>query len=80
MPGNSNRQTVIHQQVQSTDAATLNKAVLCPVGELWKAHFDTTGDFAYYGPDGFHPSEQGSRVAAEVIYRSLPGAAAPSKN
>lgn len=52
-------------------AATLNKTLLCPVGERWKEHFDGTGDFSYYGEDDFHPSEEGSRVAAEIIYYSL---------
>lgn len=46
-------------------------AVLCPVGEAWRTHFDRTRDFSYYGPDGFHPSEKGSQVAAEIIVESL---------
>lgn len=52
-------------------AATLNRTLLCPVGEYWKEHFEGTGDFSYYGQDDFHPSEEGSRVAAEIIYYSL---------
>ncbi len=52
-------------------AAEANDALLCPVGRIWKAHFDATEDFSYYGPDGFHPSEKGSEVAAQVIYDSL---------
>lgn len=54
-----------------TDAAEMNNALLCPVGEVWKSHFDETEDFSYYGPDGFHPSLEGSEVAAQVIYQSL---------
>ncbi|MEQ9468328.1 MAG: SGNH/GDSL hydrolase family protein [Ekhidna sp.] len=53
------------------DAAIENDAILCPVGEVWKAHFDETEDFSYYGSDGFHPSQQGSEVAAEVIVETL---------
>jgi len=49
------------------DAATINNALLCPVGEVWKQHFDNTNDFTYYGPDGFHPSYTGTKVAARVI-------------
>ncbi|MCB0448399.1 MAG: SGNH/GDSL hydrolase family protein, partial [Gelidibacter sp.] len=49
-----------------TQAATANEAILCPVGEVWKAHFDATDDFSYYGPDEFHPSLIGSQVAAQV--------------
>ena len=53
------------------DAASINNALLCPVGEVWKAHFDATNNFDYYGSDGFHPSMLGSQVAADVIVESL---------
>ncbi|MEP3390526.1 MAG: SGNH/GDSL hydrolase family protein [Reichenbachiella sp.] len=53
------------------DAASLNEALLCPVGRVWKKHFDDTNDFSYYGSDGFHPSLKGSQVAADVIYNTL---------
>ena len=54
-----------------TEAAMLNNAILCPVGKVWKDHFDATGDFSYYGSDMFHPSIDGSKVAAKVILESL---------
>ncbi len=54
-----------------TAGAAANDALLCPVGQVWKAHFDATGDFSYYGPDQFHPSLKGSLVAAEVIVDTL---------
>ncbi|MBG6130570.1 hypothetical protein IWQ47_002046 [Aquimarina sp. EL_43] len=54
-----------------TDAAIKNKAILCPVGKVWKQHFDETNDFSYYSPDQFHPSLSGSKVAAKVIVESL---------
>lgn len=54
-----------------TAAAEANDAILCPVGKVWKEHFDKTDDFSYYGPDQFHPSIQGSKVAARVIVSSL---------
>ena len=53
------------------DAARLNNAILCPVGIVWKDHFDTTNEFDYYGSDGFHPSLSGSQVAANVIVATL---------
>lgn len=53
------------------DAAIATGSILCPVGEIWKFHFDNTGDFSYYGADGFHPSLKGSQVAAEVIVATL---------
>lgn len=53
-------------------ASERNNDLLCPVGEVWKRHFDETEDFSYYDPsDDFHPSLKGSMVAAEVIFESL---------
>ena len=49
------------------EAAKKNQAILFPVGELWKKHFEQTNNFDYYGPDKFHPSKKGSQVAAEII-------------
>ncbi|MBX2815894.1 MAG: hypothetical protein KTR24_07850 [Saprospiraceae bacterium] len=54
-----------------TEAAQTTNSILCPVGSEWKAYFDSTNDFSYYGPDQFHPSREGSLVAARIIYRSL---------
>ena len=54
-----------------TDAASINNAILLPVGEVWKAYIDSTNNFDYYGPDGFHPSVMGSEVAADVIVERL---------
>lgn len=54
-----------------SDAASINNSILCPVGRVWKDHFDATDDFSYYGGDGFHPSLKGSKVAAEVIVETL---------
>ena len=53
------------------DAANINDAILLPVGEVWKDYFDRSNNFQYYGPDGFHPSLLGSKVAARVIVETL---------
>ena len=53
------------------DVAEKYNTLLCPVGEIWKAHFDSTNDFDYYKSDGFHPSQKGSEVAAQIIVDSL---------
>lgn len=53
------------------DAANKNDAILLPVGEVWKEHFDETDNFDYYGNDDFHPSLKGSQIAAEVIVEYL---------
>lgn len=53
------------------EAAKQTRALLCPVGKVWKEHFDQHNDFSYYGQDGFHPSLKGSSIAARVIFDSL---------
>jgi hypothetical protein len=53
------------------DAASESESLLCPVGEAWKKHIETTGDFSFYGDDGFHPSLKGSEVAAQIITDKL---------
>jgi hypothetical protein len=54
-----------------TDAAVATNSLLCPVGKLWKEHFLATGDYSYYGPDMFHPSQKGSENAAKIIFKTL---------
>lgn len=46
-------------------------AILCPVGAYWKQNIENSNDYSYYGPDGFHPSLKGSRIAAKIIVKSL---------
>lgn len=53
------------------EAAEVNEAILLPVGEVWKAYLEDSGDLDLYGPDGFHPSLKGSKMAAEVIVDRL---------
>lgn len=53
-----------------TAAAKSVNAMLCPVGKHWKEVTDT-GDFSYYGFDGFHPSQKGSELVARVIWETL---------
>lgn len=54
-----------------TDAAVATNSLLCPVGTAWKEHFLGTGDYSYYGPDKFHPSQKGSENAALIIFKTL---------
>lgn len=53
------------------DAASINNAILLPVGRIWKDYIDSTKNNEYYGSDGFHPSKKGSQIAAEIIVESL---------
>lgn len=54
-----------------TAGARENNAILIPVGTYWKQYIDATGDYSFYGPDGFHPSLAGSQKAAEIIVDTL---------
>lgn len=54
-----------------TAGAEANNALLIPVGQVWKDHIESTGDYSFYGSDGFHPSRAGSEKAAEVIVDAL---------
>lgn len=53
------------------DAANINNALICPVGEVWKAAYDRDPKAGLYGPDDFHPSIKGSQLAAKTIYKCL---------
>jgi hypothetical protein len=54
-----------------------------PAGEAWRAAWGADPQLLLYGPDGYHPSELGTYIAALVVYegitgkdaRSLPGEA-----
>ncbi len=62
---------LLTESLNHTEVAKTYNAILAPVGEQWKTHFDETGDFSYYGPDQFHPSLEGSTAAAKIILASL---------
>jgi len=47
--------------------------VLLPVGQAWLDAWSRDGGLALYGPDDFHPSVEGSYLAALVIYSGLSG-------
>jgi hypothetical protein len=70
-PAHSNFHTFDGVIKNYTDAATATNSLLCPVGKVWKEYFLGTGDYSYYGPDMFHPSQKGSESAAQIIYKTL---------
>jgi hypothetical protein len=53
------------------DAAAINNAIILPVGEIWKNYIDSSNNYEYYSSDGFHPSLEGSQIAAQVIVEYL---------
>jgi len=58
-------------------AARSIDAVLIPAGDAWRAAWNLNAGLELYGPDGFHPSPQGSYLAALTVYRQVFGKAAP---
>jgi len=53
--------------------------LLLPVGDAWREAWAIDAKLALYGPDGFHPSQTGTYLAALVIYRQLTGTAPPTR-
>lgn len=44
-----------------------------PAGEAWLAAWAVDPQLALYGPDGYHPSELGTYLAALVVYEGITG-------
>ncbi len=47
--------------------------LLLPAGEAWRAAWGTDPQLPLYGPDGYHPSELGTYLAALVVYEGITG-------
>jgi hypothetical protein len=54
-----------------TEAASINNAIICPVGKVWKQEVESSGDFDFLAIDGFHLSVSGSKKAAQIISNTL---------
>lgn len=52
-------------------AAAAANARLAAAGDAWRDAWKKDPSLQLYGPDGFHPSEAGSRLAAETIARAI---------
>ncbi|WP_130735836.1 SGNH/GDSL hydrolase family protein [Flavobacterium sp. J27] len=70
-PSINNYQTFDKVIQNYKDAATMNDAIILPVGEVWKSYIDSTNNLDYFSTDAFHPSLKGSKVAAQVIVKYL---------
>lgn len=58
-------------------AAAAVNGTLLPAGDAWRAAWRINANLPLYGPDGFHPSQMGSVVAAMTIVRCLTGRTPP---
>jgi hypothetical protein len=56
-----------------TRAAESVNGLLYPVGEAWRSAWRRDSRLPLYGPDGFHPSNTGTYLAALVIYGQISG-------
>lgn len=54
-------------------AAAAVGGLFLPVGEAWRAALAEAPGLPLYGPDGFHPGELGTYLAALVIYEEVTG-------
>ena len=52
-------------------AAEQTNSLLAPAGLAWKLSWRANPDILLYGPDNFHPSTNGSLLAAMTIYATL---------
>ncbi len=69
-PAKSNYHTFDGVIKNYTDAASVTNSILCAVGLQFKEYGDR-GDYRFYSSDNFHPSSEGSQMAAEIIYSTL---------
>ncbi len=54
-------------------AADAVGGIFLPAGDAWRAAWAGDPQLLLYGPDGYHPSELGTYLAALVIYESITG-------
>jgi hypothetical protein len=70
----SEREAVFDDVVASyTRAAQAVNGLLYPVGEAWRIAWRRDSRLSLYGPDGFHPSPNGTYLAALVMYQQISG-------
>jgi hypothetical protein len=55
------------------EAAQAVEGVCLPAGQAWRTAWDIDPSVPLYGPDGFHPSERGTYLAALVVYEGVTG-------
>ena len=62
-----------HVKLSYETAAREAGGIFLPAGEAWRRAWERDPKLALYGPDGFHPTQLGSYLAALVIYQGLTG-------
>jgi hypothetical protein len=54
-------------------AAAAVGGLFLPAGEAWRTAWTSDPQLPLYGPDGYHPSELGTYLAALVVYEGITG-------
>jgi hypothetical protein len=60
-------------RISYQQAAEAVGGLFLPAGEAWRTAWASDADLPLYGPDGFHPSELGTYLAALVVYEGITG-------
>jgi hypothetical protein len=60
-------------RVSYQTAAAAVGGIFLPVGEAWRTALAEDPSLPLYGPDGFHPGELGTYLAALVLYEQVTG-------
>jgi hypothetical protein len=55
------------------EGARAVNGICLPAGQAWRAAWAVDPTLPLYGPDGFHPSELGTYLAALVVYEGITG-------
>ena len=66
-PASANLGDFPHVQISYDLAATTTNGALIPAGEAWQAAWRIDASLPLYAADGFHPSPQGTYLAALVM-------------
>ena len=64
-------QTMKDVQLNHSEAAKQNGAEIAQVGVIWHELLSQNLNIPLYGPDKFHPSVKGSRLAAAIIFQTM---------
>jgi hypothetical protein len=71
----TSRRAYLDDVIESYEvAARACQCELLPAGRAWKEAWQRRGSLSLYGADGFHPSRDGSYLAALVVWSGLTGA------
>lgn len=76
-PASANFGDFPHVQISYDLAATTTNGALIPAGEAWQAAWRLDASLPLYGPDGFHPSTQGTYLSALVMLQRFYPALSP---